>query len=71
MAHFIKTCPVCGKALTEKLLNVDVKDDTEVCYAESIPVLVCENKDCNNEEKYFTPFSINLLKFKCPEINNW
>lgn len=71
MAHFIKSCPVCGETLTEKLVNVDVKEDIKVCYAESIPALVCENKECSNQEKYFTPFSYNLLKFKCPEINNF
>lgn len=71
MAQFIKHCPLCGQLLTEKLISVDVEEEVEVCHAESIPVLVCENEKCSNQERYFTPFSSNLLKFKCPEINKW
>lgn len=71
MTQFIKNCPICGEALVERLVNVDVQQDAEVCYAESIPALICENKHCSNQERYFTPFSFNLLKFKCPEITKW
>lgn len=71
MTQFIKTCPSCGQNLVEKLQNVDVKQDLKACYAESIPVLVCENPACTNQEKYYSPFSFNLLKMKCPEINKW
>ncbi|GAB6157750.1 hypothetical protein JCM39194_09500 [Desulfotomaculum varum] len=71
MTHFIKKCPDCGCNLVEKLVNVAVKDDQEVCHAESIPVLVCVNEKCSNREKYFAPFSFNLIKMKCPEINKW
>ncbi|MCL5780104.1 hypothetical protein P378_04585 [Desulforamulus profundi] len=69
MTQFIKNCPVCGEILVERLVNVDVQEDVNVCHAESIPALVCENKSCSNQERYFAPFSYNLLKMKCPEIN--
>ncbi|AQS59501.1 hypothetical protein [Desulforamulus ferrireducens] len=69
--QFIKHCPVCGETLEETLVSVDVKDDVAVCHAESIPALICKNAQCTNKEKYFAPFSYNLIKMKCPEINKW
>ncbi|WP_003541159.1 hypothetical protein [Desulfotomaculum nigrificans] len=71
MTHFKKECPVCGELMVETLVNVKVEDDLNVCQAESIPALICVNKDCTNREKYFAPFSLNLLKMKCPEVNRW
>lgn len=71
MTQFIKTCPECGQLLVEQLTSVKVEREVEACHAESIPVLVCGNKECTNKEKYFAPFSFNLLKLKCPEITKW
>lgn len=71
MTQFIKTCPECGQLLVEQLTSVQVEREVETCHAESIPVLVCGNKECTNNEKYFAPFSFNLLKLKCPEITKW
>jgi len=71
MTQFIKACPKCGQTLVEKLVSVNVEQDIEVCYAESIPTLVCVNETCGNQDKYFAPFSLNLLKMKCPEISKW
>ncbi|MDO7786004.1 hypothetical protein [Desulforamulus aquiferis] len=68
MTQFVKNCPTCGQILVEKLVNVTVEEDIAVCYAESIPALVCVNANCDNREKYFAPFSYNLLRMKCPEI---
>ena len=71
MSQFIKSCPVCGELLDEQLINVKVEEDVQTCYAESIPALVCKNESCSNKERYFAPFSFNLLKMKCPEITKW
>lgn len=71
MTQFVKNCPECGMALVERLVNVKVEENVKVCYAESIPALVCINEECSNKQKYFAPFAFNLLKMKCPEIQKW